>query len=88
MPAIKILTGIAGFREGRDFTWNEGDVVDVDQATANGYVSCGFAELARAKPGPKPKADKVERAIVTPAETPEAPVAAPVEVATETPAAE
>lgn len=68
MPKIRILTSIAGFREGRDFTWAVGDVVEVDQATANGYVSCDYAELVEEKKR-APKGERVERAVLTPTET-------------------
>ena len=48
MPKVKLLTSMAGI----DFSHNEGDVIDCNEAEAVRYVKAGIAELAEA---PKPQ---------------------------------
>jgi hypothetical protein len=53
MPKVKLLTSMAGI----DFSHNQGDVIDCNEAEAVRFISAGIAEPVEAV--------KVERAVKT-----------------------
>lgn len=53
MPKVKLLTSMAGI----DFSHNEGDVIDCNEAEAVRFIAAGIAEPVEAV--------KVERAVKT-----------------------
>jgi len=52
MPKVKLLTSMAGI----DFSHNQGDLIDCNEAEAKRYIAAGIAEAVE-----KPKS-KIERA--------------------------
>jgi hypothetical protein len=55
MPKVKLLTSMAGI----DFSHNEGDIIDCNEAEAVRFIAAGIAEPVAVT--------KVERAIAKPA---------------------
>jgi hypothetical protein len=55
MPKVKLLTSMAGI----NFSHNQGDIIDCNEAEAVRFVNAGIAEVVEQ---PKPKS-KIERAV-------------------------
>ena len=54
MPKVKLLTSMAGI----NFSHNQGDIIDCNEAEAVRFINAGIAEVVEQ---PKPKS-KIERA--------------------------